>query len=308
LKVRDQHVTTHEFTPTHYFSTIGSHDPVLRIADGDTVATRTIDARGYDASDNQVHIGSNPQTGPFFVEGAEPGDALAVRFDRIVPNRRRGFTATIIAERILEPEFVRSLPERATGWWDVDVEAGTVTLAEPETSLGRLTVPMDPMLGCFGVAPPGGQAISTATSWVHGGNMDYRGHREGVTVYLPVAVPGALFHLGDGHAVQGDGEIVGTGVEISMDVQFTVSVVKNSGIVWPRTENEDYIMAIGNARPLDEALQSATTELVRWLAQDYGLDTRAASILLGQTIEYDIANVFDPAYTVVAKLSKRWLA
>jgi acetamidase/formamidase len=202
---------------------------------------------------------------------------------------------------------VRNLPEPQRGHWDVDVETGVVTLVEPETPLGRLDVPLAPMLGCFGVAPPGEQAISTATSWVHGGNMDYRGHMAGVTVYFPVAVPGALFHLGDGHAVQGDGEIVGTGVEISMEVQFTVSVIKNSNIVWPRTENDDYIMAIGNARPLDEALQAATTELVRWLDHDYGLDIRAASILLGQTIEYEIANVYDPAYTVVAKLNKRWL-
>jgi amidase len=300
-------VTTHRFTPETYYSTIGSHPPVLTIADGDTVITTTIDARGWDGSDVQVHPGGNPQTGPFFVEGAQAGDALAVSFDRITPNRRRGFTGTVIADRILEPEFVRGLPEPQIGTWDVDVEAGTVTLVEPETTLGRLTVPLEPMLGCFGVAPPRGQAISTATSSVHGGNMDYRGHAPGVTVYLPVAVEGALFHLGDGHAVQGDGEIVGTGVEISMEVEFTVRVVKDTNIVWPRTENDDYIMAVGNARPLDEALQSATTELVRWLAHDYGLDTRAASILLGQTIEYDIANVFDPAYTVVAKLHKRWL-
>ncbi len=109
--------------------------------------------------------------------------------------------------------------------------------------------------------PPG----STAATWTIADTAP------GVTVYFPVAVPGALFHLGDGHAVQGDGEIVGTGVEISMDVQFTVSVVKDTNIVWPRTENDDYIMAIGNARPLDEALQAATTELVRWLAHDYGL-------------------------------------
>jgi acetamidase/formamidase len=297
----------HRFTPTYYFSTIGSHEPVLRIADGDTVITQTIDSGGGDHTGGQVHRGGNPQTGPFYVEGAEPGDALAVRLDSITPNRRHGITATVIAELILDPEFVRTLPEQQLVNWDVDVAAGTVTLVEPETSLGRLSLPLAPMLGCFGVAPPGGQAISTATSSVHGGNMDYRGHMAGVTVYFPVAVPGALFHLGDGHAIQGDGEIVGTGVEISMDVEFTVSVIKRSNIVWPRTENDDYIMAIGNARPLDEALQAATTELVRWLAHDYGMDTRAASILLGQTIEYDIANVFDPAYTVVAKLSKRWL-
>lgn len=300
-------MATHHFAPSHYHAAIGSYEPVLTISDGDTVVTQTIDARGSDGNDEQVHPGGNPQTGPFFIQGAEPGDALAVRFDRIMPNRRRGFTSTVIAERVLEPEFVRRLPEREMARWDVDVDAGTVTLAEPETALGKLSVPMVPMLGCFGVAPPRNQAISTATSSTHGGNMDYRGHVAGVTVYFPVAVPGALFHLGDGHAVQGDGEIVGTGVEISMDVQFTVSVIKSSNIVWPRTENDDEIMGIGNARPLDEAVQYATTELLRWLEADYGLNARDASILLGQTIEYEIANVFDPAYTVVAKVAKKWL-
>jgi amidase len=301
-------MATHTFEPTHYHVTMGHHEPVLRIADGDTVITTTVDARGGDASGETVTERGNPQTGPFYVEGAEPGDALAVRLDRIRPNRKYGFTSNLIAERILEPDFVRTLPERRLANWEVDVEARTVTLVEPETRLGRCTVPMVPMLGCFGVAPPRGQAISTATSSVHGGNMDYRGHVEGVTVYFPVAAPGALFHVGDGHAVQGDGEIVGTGVEISMDVQFTVSVIKNSNIVWPRTENDDYIMTIGNARPLDEAVQYANTEMLRWLDSDYGLDAESASLLLGQTIEYDIANVFDPAYTVVAKLHKSYLA
>lgn len=300
-------MATHEFTPTHYHVTIGSHDPVLRIADGDTVMTTTVDARGGDASDNTVTERGNPQTGPFYVEGAEPGDALAVTFDRLTPNRRRGFTSSLIAERILEPEFVRSLPAKRQLNWDVDVEQGKVTLNDSESKINGYTVSMAPMVGCFGVAPPRGQAISTATSYVNGGNMDYRGHVEGVTVYFPVATPGALFHLGDGHAVQGDGEIVGTGVEISMDVQFTVRVVKNSNIIWPRTENAEYLMAFGNARPLDEALQYATTELLRWLEADYQLDTESASIILGQTIEYEVANVFDPAYTVVAKLRKSYL-
>ena len=300
-------VATHHFTPDHYFRTIGSHQPVLRVADGDTIVTTTIDARGRDEDDNQAHPGGNPQTGPFYVEGARPGDALAVRLDKVMPNRVRGFTGTVIAERILDPEFVRGLPEGELMNWSVDINAGTVTLDDESTALGKLVIPMTPMIGCFGVAPPGEQAISTATSSTHGGNMDYRGHMAGVTVYFPVAVEGALFHIGDGHAVQGDGEIVGTGVEISMDVEFTLSVIKNTNIVWPRTENDDYIMTFGNARPLDEALQAATTELVRWLEHDYGLDTRSASIVLGQTIEYEIGNVFDPAYTVVAKLNKRWL-
>jgi amidase len=297
-------MATHTFEPRHYFVTMGSHEPVLKIADGDTVRTTTVDARGRDSNDEQITDRGNPQTGPFYVEGAEPGDALAVRLDKIVPNRRRGFTSNLIAERILEPEFIRTLPEKREVNWDVDAEKKTVTLNDPGSRLGQYTLPMVPMIGCFGVAPARGQAISTATSAQHGGNMDYRGHVEGVTVYFPVAVPGALFHIGDGHAVQGDGEIVGTGVEISMDVEFTVNVVKNSNIVWPRTENDDYLIAIGNARPLDEAVQYATTELLRWLEADYGLDTESASIILGQVIKYEIGNVFDPAYTVIAKVRK----
>ena len=162
-----------------------------------------------------------------------------------------------------------------------------------------------PMLGCFGVAPSDGQAISTATSAEHGGNMDYRGFVSGATVYFPVFVPGALFHLGDGHALQGAGEIVGTGIEISFDVQFTVHLIKGKQIGWPRGENAEYIFTAGNARPLDQALQHATTEMARWLQQDYGLDPESASILLGQAVDYEVGNVFDPAYTMICKLPKR---
>src|SRR5690606_10082769 len=120
-------------------------------------------------------------------------------------------------------------------------------------------------VGCFGVAPARGEAISTATSSRHGGNMDYRGFTEGVTVYFPVFVPGALFHIGDGHAVQGDGEIVGTGVEISFEMTFTVDLLKGRPSQWPRGENEEYIFTVGNARPLDQCVQHATTEMLRWL-------------------------------------------
>ena len=163
------------------------------------------------------------------------------------------------------------------------------------------------MLGCFGVAPADGEAISTATSGKHGGNMDYRGFVSGVTVYFPVFVPGALVHVGDGHATQGDGEIVGNGIEISMEVEFTVRTIKGKCIGWPRGENAEYIFTVGNARPLDQAVQHATTEMLRWLKEDYGLDTTSASLLLGQCVEYDLGNVFDPAYTMVCKLNKRWL-
>jgi len=135
--------------------------------------------------------------------------------------------------------------------------------------------------------------------------MDYRGLTAGVTVYFPVFVTGALIHLGDGHALQGDGEVVGTGIEVSFDVQFTVHLLKGKPIQWPRGENTGYIFTIGNARPLDQAVQHATTEMLRWLQQDFGLDAAAAHILLGQCVEYDVGNIFDPAYTMVCKVPKR---
>ena len=300
-------MTTHHFQPTHYHTTIGSHEPVLRIADGDTVITTAVDASGRDARNEQVTPGGNPQTGPFYVEGAEPGDTLALRLDHLYPSRDNGFTSNVVASNVVDPWYARELPERGRAHWRIDRAAGTATLLTPETKLGNLTLPLAPMLGCFGVAPAGGQAISTATSAEHGGNMDYRGFVAGVTVYFPVFATGALIHVGDGHAVQGDGEIVGTGIETSFDIQFTARLLKGKRIGWPRGENKDYIFTVGNARPLDQAVQHATTELLRWLQADYGLDALAASILLGQCVEYDLGNVFDPAYTMVCKLAKRWL-
>jgi acetamidase/formamidase len=302
-------MATHHFEPDHYHIALGTYEPVLRIADGDTVVTTTIDASGHDRERRSVGGRPNPQTGPFFVEGAKPGDTLAVRLDRIRPNRRYGFTGTRLAANVVDPGYVAEFPKDAPrGEWDVDADSNTATLVQPETKLGRFTIPLRPMLGCFGVAPAGGQAISTATSGEHGGNMDYKGFEAGVTVFFPVFVPGALFFLGDGHAVQGDGEIVGTGVEISMDVQFTVTLQKGRRIGWPRAENATHILTAGNARPLDQALQHATTEMARWLQNDYGLDPLGAHTLLGQCVEYEVGNVFDPAYTMICKMSKQVLA
>ena len=297
-------MATHHFEPTVYHVAIGAHEPVLHIDSGDTVVTTTVDAGGVDAAGEAVTEGGNPQTGPFYINGAAPGDTLAVHFDRLVPNRKMGRTSTVIAPHVLDAQYVASdLPENGRGDWEIDLDKWTATLVSPETNLGRLTLPLEPMAGCFGVAPPRKQAISTATSSTHGGNMDYRGFCEGVTVYLPVFVDGALFHIGDGHAVQGDGEIVGTGIEISFDVQFTVNVIKDKEIGWPRAENDDYILTAGNARPLDQCVQHATTEMVRWL-NELGLEGNAPHILLGQCVEYDMGNVYDPAYTMVCKVKK----
>jgi amidase len=303
---------THHFEPTHYFNTMGSHPPVLHIADGDTVITTTVDARGADVNEQQITSPGNPMTGPFYVEGAEPGDTLVVVLDRLTPNRPYGWTRKMVAPNVVDPEYVMELPhppaDQVLARWQIDNAAGTVTLVDPaDTKLGKFTLPLAPMVGCFGVAPARGQAISTATSAEHGGNMDYRGFTTGVTVYFPVFVAGALFHLGDGHALQGDGEIVGTGIEISFDVQFTVHLQKGKRIYWPRGENADYIFTAGNARPLDQATQHATTEMLRWLQTDYGLDPVGANILMGQCVEYDLGNIYDPAYTMICKIPKRVL-
>jgi amidase len=297
----------HEFHPTRYFSTFGSHEPVLRIAPGDTVVTTTVDARGLDAQERQLSTGANPQTGPFYVEGAEPGDTLVVHLEHLYPNRDTGWSSTILAAHVVDPWAVRDIPERADGRWRFDRDAGTATLIEPTSSLGKWVLPLDPMLGCLGVAPDDGEAISSATCGPHGGNMDYRGFRAGVTAYFPVFVPGALFFVGDGHAVQGAGEIAGTGIETSFDVRFTVDLRKGKPIRWPRGEDADFIFTAGNARPLDQAVQHATSEMVRWLQEDYGLDARAVGILLGQGVEYDVGNFFDPAYTMVCRVAKEML-
>lgn len=301
-------MTTHQFQPDHYVNTMGAHAPVLTIQPGDTVVTTTVDASGRDATNEQITPRGNPQTGPFFIEGAEPGDTLVVRIEQLLPNRPTGWSGTVLSANVVDPEFVRELPASKTVVWTINREQRTATPEVPIAGLEHLVLNWEPMLGCFGVAAKSGQYISTATSAEHGGNMDYRGFTEGATVYFPVFEPGALFHLGDGHATQGDGEIAGTGIEISMDVRFSVDLIKGKTIGWPRGENEHYIFTAGNARPLDQALQHATTEMVRWLKQDYGLDTVAASTLLGQCVEYDVGNVFDPAYTMICKMPKRILA
>lgn len=300
-------MTRHAFTPERYYTTMGSHPPALRIAPGDTVVTTTVDSIGQDANGEPVTPGFNPMTGPFLVEGAEPGDTLVVRLDRLAPNRPTGVSASVLAPSVVDPEFVRHLPERPLVVWDMDLARGEASLQTPVPGLEALRLPLEPMLGCFGVAPAHSQAISTVTAAEHGGNMDYRGFRAGVTVYFPVFAPGALLFVGDGHATQGDGEITGTGIEVSLDVEFTVDLRKGEQIGWPRGENEEEIFTTGNARPLDQALQHATTEMVRWLERDWKLDVVAASTLLGMCAEYDVGNVFDPAYTMICKLPKRVL-
>jgi acetamidase/formamidase len=195
--------------------------------------------------------------------------------------------------------------KRAT--WTIDKAKGTARLDQADIQPGGMELPLKPMLGCVGVAPARKEAISTSTPGAWGGNMDYAGMVAGATLMLPVNEPGALLFLGDGHARMGEGEVVGTGLETSMDVEFTVGLVKNKAIGWPRLETDSYVMVLGSARPLLEALQHATTELQKWLMADYGFTERGAQTLMGQTTEYEIANVVDPNFTVVAKIRKTML-
>ena len=299
-------MATHRFRPTQYFNVIGTAVPCLRVADGDTVITDTIDASGLDAREMTVAARPNPMTGPFHIEGAEPGDTLAVRIDRLTPSRATGWTYSPLAFTVLDPAAIVERPASERAVWQIDQAAGVVRLQDPPPALAGFAPAIAPMIGCFGVAPAGGQALSTATSAQNGGNMDYRLFAPGTTAWFPVAVPGALFYLGDGHACQGDGEIVGTGIETSFEMEVTFRVLKRQ-ITWPRGETAEDIFTVGNARLLDQALQHATTEMVRWLAEDYGLDARAASHLMGQVVRYDVGNVFNPAYTVACRIAKKWL-
>jgi acetamidase/formamidase len=301
---------THRFEPTTFYNTFSfAHPPALRIKPGDRVITKTADAAGNDANDRPVASGPNPQTGPFYVEGAEPGDTLVVTLHRIEPNRGTAWSSTLLAPYTVDPAFLRSTAERQARreTWTIDKAKGIARTTSTDLRPGPLEVTLMPMIGCIATAPRNKEAVATSTPGSFGGNMDYAGMVAGVKVMLPVYEPGALLFIGDAHARQGQAEVVGTALETSMDVEFTVELMKKKAIGWPRLENEDYIMVLGSERPLLQAFQHATTEMLRWLMADYGFDERTASMLMGQAIEYELANVVDPHFTVVAKLRKAQL-
>jgi acetamidase/formamidase len=300
-------MTTHRFEATSWHNVLGTLPPALTIASGDIVITDTLDAHGFDRDGVQRAPEPNPMNGPIFVTGAEPGDALKVEILRMTPIRATGWTRASLAGNVVDPEFVRDLPPRGKVNWRIDRQGLTTALEPPVAGLEHLVLPLEPMIGCFGVAPSLGQAFSTATSAENGGNMDYRGFCPGATVWFPVAVSGALFFLGDCHAAQGDGEIVGTGIETCFQVEVGLTVEKARNLVWPRGENATDIFSVGNARPLEQALQHATTDMFKRLLLEYGLSQAAASHLMGQVVRYDVGNVYDPAYTVVCRIEKKWL-
>ena len=299
--------TTHQLVPDRFYNTFSfAHPPALRIRPGDRVVTKTIDAAGVDWNERSVASGPNPQTGPFYVEGAEPGDMLVVRIERLETNRATGYSSSLLAPYTVDPASIATRADRDArrATWRIDKARSLARLDATDITSLPIELPLRPMLGCVAVAPARKEAIATSTPGPFGGNMDYAGMNAGVTVMLPVSEVGALLFLGDGHARQGEGEVVGTGIETSMDVEFSVNLVKQKTIGWPRLETDTHIMVLGSARPLIEALQHATSEMQRWLVADYGFNERGAASFMGQALEYEVANVVDPNFTVVAKIGK----
>ena len=305
---------------TYYNTFSRAHPPLARIRPGETVATKTIDASGRDESGTVRARPSNPLTGPFYVEGAEPGDALVVRFSRIRMNRNWGWSAYRLGLYSLTPEMVEGIyPNRYKPGeiikervnvvpWDLDLTRQTVRLREPSSAVHKMEFAARPMLGCVGVAPAGDFAPTSSPSGSYGGNLDYNEIVEGSTVILPVYHPGALLFIGDGHALQGDGEPIGTGVETSMAVEFAVELRKNANLTGPRVETSEHIISVGSqpefASSTNRGLQMATTDMVNWLTSEYKMEPWAAHLLIGYQGRYDIVTV---AGSVALKISKKQL-
>jgi amidase len=303
--------TTHTFEPTTFYRVFsGSIAPVLHINPGDTVKTTTVDAGGRDSRDARRSMGGNPETGPFYVEGAMPGDTLTIKLNRLRLNRNSAGSGDRIVPGAVQAGYYRDakFDDKFSSEWKLDRDANVGMLSKPTERLKNFKVKLQPMLGCIGVAPPANQSFRSGWLGSWGGNMDYNEVREGVTVFLPVNQEGALLFVGDGHALEGDGELNGDALETSMDVEFTVDLIKGKSTQAPRFENDEYLMASGIAGSLPDALQQATTELARWLERDYKLSANESNIVLGTSIRYDIAEVVDPQVHIVAKIRKSVLA
>lgn len=301
----------HDFTPQQFHRVFsGAIPPVLRIFPGDTVRTWSVSAGGRDAQGVRRSLGGNPLTGPFFIEGAVPGDMLVVRLNRVRLNSETAGSGSGIIGSALTPGYLRSMkpPEKFDSSWRLDRQQGVAMLAKPTERLKKLSIPLRPMLGCVGVAPPGRMAVPSGDSGPMGGNMDYNMIREGTTVYLPVNQLGALLFLGDGHAAQGDGELTGDALETSMEFEFTVDVQEGKSTGEPRAEDDEYLMAIGIAGSLDEAMRRSTSAMARWLESDYKLNSAEAAMVMGFAVRYDVADLVGAQVSIVAKIPKKILA
>jgi amidase len=301
----------HEFTPTVYYRQISAlNKPVLTINPGDTIHTTTVDAGGNDFNGVKRSLGGNPQTGPFFVTGALPGDVLVVHIRKLTLNRDWAISDDGMDERAMNSDLAVKMKDVGKGIrWRLDRTAGTATPENPAEHLKHYTIPLKPMLGCISAAPNVAQAPpGSGDSGSYGGNMDFNQVAEGSTVYLRVSNPGALLYFGDGHAAQGDGELNGNALETSMDVELTVDVIPSKRIGGPRVETATDIIAMGLDGGLDDAFKDATNDMATWLEQDYKLTPSEIAQVLGTAAEYHVSEVADRNAGIVLKIGKARLA
>jgi amidase len=300
----------HEFVPTTFHRQFSAlNKPVLTIAPGDSVHTTTVDAGGQDEKGVTRVLGGNPETGPFYVETAVPGDTLVVHLTRVRLNRDWAGSDDFLVGRAVDSDLAVKMKDGGKSVrWHLDPDHGVATPEKPAEHLTRYAVPLRPMLGCVAVAPNVAQAApGSGDSGRYGGNMDFNEIAEGATVYLPVNVPGALLYVGDGHALQGDGELNGNALETSMDVEFTADVIPGKRIQGPRVESATHIMAMGLAGSLDDAFRSATANMAEWLTDEYKLTPSEVAQVLGTSAEYKVSEVADRNAGIVLKINKERL-
>lgn len=298
---------THEVNPKSFSRTFNStSQPVARLAPGDRVKTWTVDSSGHDKDGVRRSFGGNPQTGPFYIEGALPGDTLVVRLERITLTRDTARSGTQLLPHLTSPGYFQGVryADDTSGEWILDRQSMTGRLAKPSPRLADYRIPLRPFLGGIGVAPPDKQAIDARSLGSFGGNLDYNRLVEGTTLYFPVFEDGALLFLGDGHAAQGDGELTGDAIETTLEVQFSVDVIQNKAMAMPRAESETHLMAMGIAGSLTDATRLATTSLAEWLATDQALSANDVALVMGTAVEYDIAALVGPQVNVVATIRK----
>ena len=301
---------TIKYEPTAGVQTFAVREPVLRLKPGTTLESRTFSRPGdyYERAG-----GAWPgEVGPFYIEGATPNDTLVIKIVRLRLNRDsavsqlspNGISAVAgdTRTRMLNDPLAARRFE-----WKLDRTRNVGVLEIPASASKRFEAPLKPMLGRLAVAPAGEEAWGGLWPGNFGGNMDSSDAREGTTVYLPIFHEGAYFYFGDVHALQGDGEIIGSGLETTADVTFHIDLIKGQRIRWPRMEDENDIMVAGSIRPLVDAFRIAQVELIQWLVDDYGFDKLDAFQIVSQAGHSRIANVVDPNYTVMAKFPKKLL-
>jgi amidase len=309
-----EHVVSYRATIDNVKYLYATVAPVVRLKSGDVLDTNTLDAAGnalQKPGDTLAMVkGDNPLSGPFYVEGAAPGDTLAVEILQLDVDGPQGWGAIVPGFGALNasnytPMLHAPLPERIW-YYPIDRASGKATFRAHDSDFA-VSIPVHPFLGCIGVAPAGGEARSSVVPAEFGGNMDIPEATVGNTLYFPVSIAGALLYMGDGHAAMGDGEIAGTAIEVPLRTRVRVSVIKGRQTGWPRIENDQSIMAVGAYRPLDDALRIAFTELVAWIHRDYKLSEQDAYELLSQVAKIRLAEMVDPNYVVVASVDKHYL-